>query len=204
MRYARERRRPLTDSDQSTWQVWGETSYEEEMTRRHSSKHEDDLATPFTLGEMGPRAVRLEHLLFEEVDRLFRLEINDRRVQRVVPMSVQLSPDLRNAKVLYALREGPRPIKEREVHDGLERVKPFVRARIAEALALKRTPDLHFHRDRMAEASLRAEAVLLEEHAAANRAERAQRQADAGAEGTEGTVETEGTAEGQGGEGTQA
>lgn len=171
------------------------------MTRRHRKEQQQDadLATPFTLGEPGPRAMRLEHLLFEELDRLFRLEVNDRRVQRVVPMAVQLSPDLRNAKILYAVREGARPVKERDVHEGLERVKPFLRARVAEALALKRTPDLHFHRDRMAEASLRAEAVILEEHALAHRAARESAgaepeatDAEAGEEGQEGAEGAEG------------
>lgn len=163
------RRSGLRLGVESTWHIGVEPSYEQVMTRRHRPQHEEDPATPFTLGEAGHRAVRLEHLLFEEVDRLFRLEVNDRRVQHVVPMAVQLSPDLRNAKILYALRDSPRPAKERDVHDGLERAKPFLRARIAEALALKRTPDLHFHRDRMAEASLRAEAVMLEERVAAIR-----------------------------------
>ncbi len=96
--------------------------------------------------------------------------MRDRRLQGLVITSLHLSPDLRNAKVYYALPEVPadaphavQNAAERDTRTGLLRVTPFVRARVAEALATKRTPDLHFHRDRLAEASLRAEAVLAEE-----------------------------------------
>lgn len=133
--------------------------------------------------------MRLQHLLFEEVDRLFRLEVRDQALQEVTITSLQLSPDLRNAKIYYALRREV-PGLERKVRDALERVTPFLRARVAEALTTKRTPDLHFHRDRMAEASLRAEDVLA--------AERAAQRASAAAGGAEVSEETEqGSGEGQ-------
>ncbi len=126
-------------------------------------KPENDADSPFSLDEQietgspGLRAARIEHILFEELDRLFRLEVTDPSLSDVVPSSVQLSPDLRNAKVYYALRRAPNP---RAVQDGLKRVTPFLRARLADVLVMRRLPDLHFHRDRMAESSLRASALL--------------------------------------------
>lgn len=122
--------------------------------------------------------MRLEHLLFEEVDRLFRLEVVDRRVQCVAIVGVQLSPDLRNAKVRYAVRTGPSTPPQRDIDQGLERIRPFLRARVAEAISLKRVPQLHFHRDRLAEASLRAEQVLQQERTAPLRARLEQEQED--------------------------
>src|SRR5437868_3690173 len=136
------------------------------------SRREEDKDAPFTLADEGPglRAQRLEHLLFEELDRLFRLEVSDPRLAAVVPTSVQMSPDLRNAKIYYAIRppkKRPPPAptqraarvkeqkKQREVDEGLERVTPFLRARLADAVQLRRLPELHFHRDRIAEAALR-------------------------------------------------
>jgi ribosome-binding factor A len=141
--------------------------YKKPMTRRHRPDRDEARTpyAPFSQDEPGPRLLRLQHLLFEEVDRLFRLEVRDQALQEIAITSLHLSPDLRNAKVYYALR-GQSPGLERRVREGLERVTPFLRARVAEALTTKRTPDLHFHRDRMAEASLRAEDVLSAERAA--------------------------------------
>lgn len=139
-----------------------------------------DADAPFSLdtGETpGTRALRLEHLLFEELYRLFRMEVNDPRLADLEPTSVQMSPDLRNAKVMYALRSEPaagkspptaqRTAADRLITDALQRVTPFLRARLVDVVAMKRLPDLHFHRDRMAEASLRAQALLTRERLAA-------------------------------------
>jgi ribosome-binding factor A len=138
----------------------------------------DDADAPFSLDAWdapGPRVQRLAHILFEEIDRLFRLEVSDPRLSDVEPTSVQLSPDLRNAKVYYALRRAPdaklaanlsRARKTqaeaavREVQAALLRVTPFLRARLADVVVMRRLPDLHFHRDRLAESSLRASVIL--------------------------------------------
>ena len=127
-------------------------------SRRHPSEQ------PFSLFEVevpsGNRLVRLEHLFFEEIDRLFRLEISDKRLQLVSIVSLQLSPDLRNAKVSYAIAPSHFVPAIKDIETGLAKAMPFLRARIAEALSLKRIPTIHFHRDRLAESSLRAGEVL--------------------------------------------
>ncbi|MBL9007689.1 MAG: ribosome-binding factor A [Myxococcales bacterium] len=119
----------------------------------------------------GPRLLRLERLIFEELDRLFRLEVSDPRLSDIAIARVQLSPDLRNAKVYYARRDASpqRPsgmspgaarvlleTQQKTINDGLLRVTPFLRARLADIVMMKQLPDLHFHRDRDAEAALRA------------------------------------------------
>jgi ribosome-binding factor A len=146
------------------------------MAKQHRRAEDPD--APFTadsLGDgLGPRAQRLEHILFEELDRLFRLEVTDPRLSDLTPASVQLSPDLRNAKVYYALRRPPdtnlasKPppaklkiaAKLSAIQEALVRVTPFLRARLADVVSMKRLPDLHFHRDRLAEGALRAAALL--------------------------------------------
>lgn len=140
------------------------------MKRRPGRHRSQDPAIPLPTDEPGPRVVRLEHLLFEEIDRLLRLEVVDRRVQCVAVVGVQLSPDLRNARVRYAVRAGAATPPQRDIDQGLERIRPFLRARVAEAVSLKRVPELHFHRDRLAEASLRVEEVLQQERMAPLRA----------------------------------
>lgn len=126
--------------------------------------------------------------MFEELDRLFRLEVSDPRLSDVVPVRVQLSPDLRNAKVYFAMGRGDagagqgqgrgqgrgkpaagQPVASpkllaaaavKTVQEALMRVTPFLRARLADVVVMKRIPDLHFHRDRLAESSLRAGELL--------------------------------------------
>lgn len=124
--------------------------------------------------------------MFEELDRLFRLEVSDPRLSDVVPVRVQLSPDLRNAKVYFAMGRGdagagqsrgqgrgkpaagqpaasPKLLAAaavKAVQEALMRVTPFLRARLADVVVMKRIPDLHFHRDRLAESSLRAGELL--------------------------------------------
>lgn len=128
-----------------------------------SSKHPSEL--PFSLfpveGPTGYRAERLEHLLFEEIDRIFRLEVVDPRLQAIAVVSLQLSPDYRNARILYALDPQQEPWPSiQTLREGFAKVTPFLRARLSEQLGLKRVPQLAFHRDRTAEASLRAQALM--------------------------------------------
>lgn len=136
---------------------------------RRAGKREADADAPFSVDAFetpGVRVQRLEHIMFEELYRLFRLEVSDPRLADVLPTSVQLSPDMRNAKVYYALRRKMPENKlaaeavVREVQNGLTKVTPFLRVRLAEVVLMKRLPDLHFHRDRLAESSLRASEIL--------------------------------------------
>lgn len=102
----------------------------------------------------GNRHERLEHLLFEEIARLFRFEVQDPRVDPMSIVSLELSPDLRNATIRYALESDTVP--EKQLKQGLLRITPFLRSKITESLSLKKTPALHFQRDRIAESSARA------------------------------------------------
>lgn len=127
-------------------------------------KHPSEL--PFHLisveSPTGNRAARLEHLFFEELDRLFRFEVSDPRLQDIILMFVQVSQDLRNAKAMYAIKPEEGVSSEKEVKAGLAKAAPFLRARLAEHFAMKRVPELCFQRDRLAEASLKAKKILAE------------------------------------------
>ena len=157
------------------------------MARQHRGRRGADADEPFSLdgGEtLGSRVVRLQHLMFEELYRLFRLEVSDPQLQDVVPTSLILSPDLRNAKVMYAIRKPPEESKavrakksagERRIlvdarlkliQQSLLKVTPFLRVRLADSIIMKRLPDLHFHRDRLSESSIRATDVMTAERMA--------------------------------------
>jgi len=100
--------------------------------------------------ESGIRQVRLQELIREEVNALLRNEIRDERLAGLAVTMVDLSRDGSCARLWFT--------DDNQIEDeALERAAGFLRARLAEALDLKRTPELRFRRDRATRA-LREEA----------------------------------------------
>ena len=106
----------------------------------------------------GHRHGRLPQLIEEELAGLFRDEVTDPRLEGVRVSGVELSPDYRSARVRYVLRGDTAELAK--VERALERATPFLRARLGEALDLKRLPELVFKHDRDAEAQARAARLL--------------------------------------------
>jgi ribosome-binding factor A len=87
-----------------------------------------------------PRHQRLEQLLLDELRGLFRDDVEDPALYGLHVAAVVLSVDYRHLRVHYT--------HARETPDrALDRVTPFLRARLADAVDLKRVPELHFVRD---------------------------------------------------------
>jgi ribosome-binding factor A len=92
-------------------------------------------------GPAGHRHQRLEVSVREELQSIVRDDVSDPELEGVVISAVVLSPDYRNARVHFLVPRGrPRTAVER----AFTRAAPFLRARLAEAVELKRTPDLRF------------------------------------------------------------
>jgi ribosome-binding factor A len=79
---------------------------------------------------------RLEQLLHQEVQTLFRNEVADPALQEIEVISLQLSLDGSSARIAYAAAS--------ERREALLRAQGFLRARLASLLDLKRTPKLSF------------------------------------------------------------
>ena len=94
----------------------------------------------------GYRHARLQILLLDELDALLRDDVSDPALVEVRIVAVVLSVDYRHARVHFALRASPDALpRGRQATDhALCRVTPFLRARLAEALDMKRVPDLRF------------------------------------------------------------
>lgn len=89
----------------------------------------------------GHRHQRLEVSVREELQGIVRDDVSDPELEGVVLSAVVLSPDYRNARVHFLVPRGrPRSAVER----AFTRASPFLRARLAEAIELKRTPELRF------------------------------------------------------------
>jgi ribosome-binding factor A len=89
----------------------------------------------------GFRTVRLQELIREEVSSMFDSELGDARLAGVLITFVELTADGSCARLWYAAPEGSEP------REALDRAAGFLRSRLAEALGLKRTPELRFRKD---------------------------------------------------------
>jgi len=97
-----------------------------------------------------PRSARVADLIQAELADLLVREVKDPRVKNVVITRVEVTPDLRQARVHFS-RYGEGRGADAEVEEGrlgLERAGGFLQAKLGERLSLKRTPRLSFVPDR--------------------------------------------------------
>jgi len=97
----------------------------------------------------GHRHDRLEQLVLEELRALLRDDVTDPRLFLIRLNAARLSVDYRHARVHFAIASGeqPSPAAVRAAEIALARAAPFLRARLAEAIEIKRVPDLRFIAD---------------------------------------------------------
>ncbi|GIX08233.1 MAG: hypothetical protein KatS3mg115_2636 [Candidatus Poribacteria bacterium] len=103
------------------------------------------------------RAERAAELLRRELSDVLQRRAKDPRLNDVVVTRVQMSSDLRVAKVwlsVYPPEEIP------EVKKALEKAKGFLRREVAGRMDLRRAPELRFEFDRGAEYAVRMEQLL--------------------------------------------
>ena len=94
----------------------------------------------------GHRHARLEGLILEELRSLLRDDVSDPALADVRITAIVLSADYRHTKVHFALYRNHGNVDEepRRAEHALTRATPFLRARLAEAIEMKRVPDLRF------------------------------------------------------------
>jgi ribosome-binding factor A len=109
--------------------------------------------------EGGHRHQRLQQLIEEELTSLLRDEVQDPRLEDVRLTGVTLSIDYKSARVRFLVADDSRA-NLTKVERGLLRAAAFLRARLGEALDLKKLPTLSFAYDRDAAAAARARALL--------------------------------------------
>lgn len=111
--------------------------------RRPRERSYFDSSDPSSAPAQGHRIDRLEHVIRDELSSILRDETSNARLDPVRIRRVELSVDYRNARVWFAAPDPLRPIEL-----ALEQATPFLRARLAELLDLKRVPNLRFLVDR--------------------------------------------------------
>ena len=91
----------------------------------------------------GHRHLRVQGLVLDELRSLLRDDVHDPALGGVRVVAVVLSVDYRHARVHFVLSGGETP-QVRAVERAVERATPFLRARLADAIEMKRVPDLRF------------------------------------------------------------
>ena len=95
----------------------------------------------------GYRHGRLERLILDELRALLREDIGDPALTGARITSLVLSVDYRHARVHFALHGGSSQPLTNERHSAeraFQRAAPFLRAQLADAIDMKRVPDLRF------------------------------------------------------------
>jgi ribosome-binding factor A len=100
-----------------------------------------------------PRAKRLGEQIQRELTELLRRDVKDERIGNVTITAVNVSGDLRTARVYYLVfgNEGPDP----KVQQGLTSAAGFLRNALSKALMIRYTPTLTFELDTTIEHGVR-------------------------------------------------
>lgn len=110
----------------------------------------------------GKRTDRIGELVREELGRLVLTRLKDPRLGFVTITSVRMSPDLREALVLYSVIGTDED--RLKTQEALESARGWLQHEIAGCLKLRLTPKLRFKLDHSLEHSLRIESILRELH----------------------------------------
>jgi ribosome-binding factor A len=115
----------------------------------------------FTLPGLGrPKSSRPERVaeaVFQELSILLQQKARDVRLREVSISNVRITPDLKQAKVLFAVTAGT---SAEQALKALRRASGFFRSHLARTLNLRYTPELLFFYDRQHEELERLEQLF--------------------------------------------
>jgi ribosome-binding factor A len=106
------------------------------------------------------RVAKVAEALREQVSTSILFELKDPRVKYVTVTGVEVSPDLRSAKVHVSVM-GDEKTQRLTLH-GLQSARGFIQAKIAEHLQLRWTPILQFQLDEGVKRSIETSRLLRE------------------------------------------
>ena len=106
------------------------------------------------------RQEKVAESIKKEISLILHDEFKDPRLGFVTITHVEITPDLRNAKVFYSVLGKDDDYKKTQ--QALESGLGFIRRLVAQRLSLRFSPELIFRQDRSLEYALRIEEVLQE------------------------------------------
>lgn len=93
----------------------------------------------------GKRAVRVGDLILKEIAFLLLEKVKDPRVKGVTLTGINLTDDLKSAKIYFSAMGGPDEIKR--AGSGLESAGKFIKREIGRSMQLRYVPHLEFVHD---------------------------------------------------------
>lgn len=109
---------------------------------------------------MSRRTARIAEAIRETVSTTVLFELRDPRIKNVTVISVEVSPDIRNAKVYVSIM-GDEKTQRLALH-GLESARGFLQAKVADRIETRYTPILKFVIDPGVKKSIEASRLLRE------------------------------------------
>ena len=109
-------------------------------------------------GERGIRPERVAEQLRMDCAEILQNEIKDPRVRLVTCTRVQVSPDLKHAKLYVSVLSDENT--RLKAMDALEGATGFVRRRLSQRLGLRAAPDIQFVYDPSIEYGIRLEELI--------------------------------------------
>jgi ribosome-binding factor A len=106
------------------------------------------------------RMGRIDHELQRELARLISTELKDPRLGFVTVTRVEITNDLRSAKIFVSII-GDRHVAKQSM-EALEHARGFLRGELGHAVSLRHTPELVFVEDRTTEKAIALSKVLAE------------------------------------------
>ncbi|MCM8770752.1 MAG: 30S ribosome-binding factor RbfA [Candidatus Omnitrophica bacterium] len=104
------------------------------------------------------RVERVSQILKEEISNILHDEIKDPRLGFITVTRVELTNDLRQAKVFFSVLGSE--TEQKDTKQALESSGGFIRRLIAQRLNLRFTPEIVFKLDRSAEYSIQIQEAL--------------------------------------------
>ncbi|BAD40508.1 30S ribosome-binding factor RbfA [Symbiobacterium thermophilum] len=116
------------------------------------------------------RAIRVGEQMREELAQLLRDEVKDPRIGFVSIVKVEVSRDIRHAKIYVSVLGNDQ--QKKETMAGLASATGFLRSELAKRLQLRYMPELHFALDESIEHGQRIAQLLVQVREEEKRSER--------------------------------
>ncbi|MDP3732610.1 MAG: 30S ribosome-binding factor RbfA [Candidatus Omnitrophota bacterium] len=105
-----------------------------------------------------PRHDKVSEALKQEISNIIHAELKDPRLGFITVTRVELTQDLRNAKVFFSVLGKEK--EHKKTKEALDSALGFIRRLIAQRIRLRLVPEISFQEDRSAEYSIRIQEAL--------------------------------------------
>ena len=93
------------------------------------------------------RSDRISDLIKVEISNILSFEAKDPRVKGITILRVELSSDMKKSFIYFSSDNSFNDLDAKEIFEGLEKAKGFIRKKLSNNLNLRRTPEISFKQE---------------------------------------------------------